>query len=102
MPGTLVDHATVVIGKYDEIVRANRHPQMDTLVAVDECDDDIWGAWGEVMDLAAELGYTDSNMGAEENGRFYDFLYAAYEGWRVALHSQVAMESAWRKWREQT
>jgi hypothetical protein len=104
MPGTYTDHALAVIERYDTQIRANRSPSWDTLAAVNDCDDGLYGAWGEVVECAEEGGkwsYEAWTKNDFQSG-FWEALVNAYTGWRVGLRGQVAAEAGWRAWREQT
>lgn len=46
-----------VITKYDEIVRGNMSADWDTIKAVAECEDGMYGALGELFEVAEDLGY---------------------------------------------
>lgn len=71
---------------YDAIVRTN-----DAREAVAKCDDDIYGAWGEFIDTANELGFAVSAF--DEDTRAVDLLQATFDGWRDTLRKELAMST---------
>lgn len=104
MPGTIQDHVLQVIERYDATIRSNRGPTWDTLTAVSDCDDGMYGAWGEVVECAEEFGWDADRWGIFDDGetRFWNELAVAYEAWRIGLRGQVQLEANYRAWRETT
>jgi hypothetical protein len=97
MPGTMIDYAEMIVEEYAETVRKN-----GAQAAVDAADD--WEIWYELMEVLSEHNcpwLSESTTDAMSND-FYGVLGAVLAGWRVGLHGQVALESAWRAWKEQT
>lgn len=47
-----------VIAAYEKQVRANYSAEWDTIRAVAECSDGIYGAWGEILDVAVSMGFS--------------------------------------------
>lgn len=77
-----------VIATYDQQVRANQTPAWDTIKLVSIDDDGIYGAWGEVVDLAAMRGLDlDSN-------ETVDALQDAFEKYQAKLRAEVEARTA--------
>jgi predicted molibdopterin-dependent oxidoreductase YjgC len=72
-----------VIARYDEIVRANQSPEWNTVVAVATCDEGLYGAFGEVLDVATE-------MGCPNDDAFVDELEAAFSAYQARLRDEIA------------
>lgn len=79
-----------IITRYDEIVRGNMSDDLDTIAAVASCKDGIFGAWGEVLDTANDLGYADSTgLDAAMEVALHD-LFVAYQ---EALRTERKVET---------
>lgn len=52
------DAVAEVMAKYREIVDGNKSDTWDTHRAVAFDTDGLWGVWGEVIETAAQLGYS--------------------------------------------
>lgn len=97
MPGTMIDYAEMIVEEYAAAVVKN-----GTQGAVDAAED--WAIWHELMEVLGEhdCPWLSESTTDQMSDEFYGVLGAVYRGWRVGLHGQVALESAYRAWREQT
>lgn len=76
-----------ILDEYDRLVRANRSDDHDTLAAVATCRDGLYGAWGEVLDTARDLGLADERIEAL-HGR----LLSAFVAYQNRLAAEVEAE----------
>lgn len=82
--------AECVLAEYDRIVRLN-----DALLAVATDEDGLYGAWGEVIDTAAEytrapLPWASADQ-TEEQRVLFDALHAAWQRYRTAIRSELGI-----------
>lgn len=74
---------------YDMIVQHNRAQR-----AVAECEDGLYGAWGEVLQTAAELGHK-INWQHEERTLYeralHDALFAAWKTYQAGLRTALGI-----------
>lgn len=71
---------------YDAIVRTN-----EARKAVADCNEDIYGAWGEFIDTANECGFAVSAF--DEDTRAVDMLRSTFDGWRETLRAELALDT---------
>jgi hypothetical protein len=64
-----------IMGRYDDLVRGNWSEAWDTLAAVALCEDGLYGAWGEVLDVAGAL---DIEMDDATRDKLHD-AFLAYQ-----------------------
>lgn len=81
-----------IIDRYDTTIRANETNDWRTRQLVADSDNGIYGAWGEVMDLAEnDFAYPPSEEEAERDAQ-WDALEACFHSYQDALRRELQAE----------
>lgn len=68
-----------VIHAYENSVRADRCDSWDTIHNVATCNDGVYGAWGEVLDAASDLGLPPADDSEDADYVGQDELYRLFK-----------------------
>lgn len=79
------ERARAAVKKYDRQVRANTTPEYDALAAVAACDEGLYGAYGELCDVACEAVGGDRVLTDAE----HDALWAAFQSYQARLRDEA-------------
>jgi hypothetical protein len=77
--------AAYVLAVYDAQIRANRTPEWDTVAAVANCRNGLYGAWGEVVDLVEQLG---GSLDDDDDNYTYA-LATAFQAYQRRLRQEI-------------
>lgn len=90
-PQSIDTRVAHVLTTYEGQIRSNFSDEWDTIKAVAECESDVYGAWGEVLDTAITLGYLKAGDDASDSS-----LYAALRRAFGLLQERLVEEVATR------
>lgn len=95
IPTITIGEVYRVLAEYDSKVRANYSDDWDSLAAVAVCDDGLYGAFGEVLDVAQDLELDRRDPATRDwDPRSWTILACAFRRYQRDLLVEVGDERA--------